>query len=149
MIGRRNLATGLNQGAVRIKQQLRVVQGTAIALVDADGHHHVGVLGGFANGIGGRGRHDDGLIEQFVVLGTHFERRLHKGKVRVVRHDGFRENGELHAFLAEFMDLVDDLFYSAFTAVEHRCDLDGSGFDDGHGGDLSGEWASTRSRLRQ
>ncbi|MDT4888894.1 hypothetical protein FQZ97_1255220 [compost metagenome] len=102
MIGRRNLAPRLNQGAVRIEQQLSVVEGAAIAFIDADGHDHVGVLRGFADRIGSRGRDNDGLVQQFVVLGAHFEWGLHEGKIRVVRHDGFRENGELHAPLAEF-----------------------------------------------
>ena len=38
VIGGRDLAAALNQGAVGIKEQLGVVQGSAVTLVDADGH---------------------------------------------------------------------------------------------------------------
>jgi hypothetical protein len=40
VIRRRDLATPLNQRAVGVEEQLGVVQGGAVALVDADGHDH-------------------------------------------------------------------------------------------------------------
>ena len=64
VVGRRNLAAALNQSAVSIEQQLRVVERAAIALVDADGHHHSGLLAGFADGVGGGRRHGHGLFKQ-------------------------------------------------------------------------------------
>ena len=57
MVGRADLAATLNQGAVGIKQQLRVIDRAAIALIDANRHHHPGLLAGFADGAGGGRRH--------------------------------------------------------------------------------------------
>ncbi|MNQ86726.1 hypothetical protein D3C85_1019260 [compost metagenome] len=126
----------LDQGAVGIEQQLRVVQRAAIAFVDADGHDHAGLFGGGTDGISGVRRHGHRLIQQLVVLGAHFERRLHEREIRVVRHDGFRKHGELHTLFAEFENLLHDFIHGAFTAVEYGADLDGGGFYEGHGGDL-------------
>ncbi|MNY17867.1 hypothetical protein D3C86_1512120 [compost metagenome] len=148
VVGRGNLAATLDQRAVGIEQQLRVVQRAAIAFVDADGHDHARLPGRSADGIGGGRRHGDRLVQQLEVFGGHFERRLHVGKVRVVRHDGFREHGELHALLAEFENLLHHFVDGAFTAVKNRADLYGGGFDEGHGGDLIEGYVSTRSRLR-
>lgn len=139
----------LNQGAVGIEQQLRVVQRTAVTFIDADGHHHAGLSGGGADGLGSSRRDSDGLIQQFQVFSRHFERRLNEREVRVVRHDGFREHGELHALLTEFENLLHHFIDGAFTAVKNGTDLNGGGFYEGHGGDLSEKWASTRSKLRQ
>ena len=61
---------------------------------------------------------------------------LHKGEIGVVRHHRLREGGELHALAAKLEDFCDDLVHGAFAAVEHRADLYGGGFDDGHGGIL-------------
>src|SRR5713226_2935094 len=58
--------------------------------------------------------------------------RLDGRKVRVIRHHRFGEGGELHAFLAEFVDLLRDLGDGCFTAIEHRAELDSGGFDDFH-----------------
>ncbi|MNS37250.1 hypothetical protein D3C72_694620 [compost metagenome] len=90
-----------------------------------------------ADGIGGRRRHGDSLVQQLEVFGGHFERRLHEGKVRVVRHDSFREHGKLHTLFAEFENLLHHFVDRAFTAVKNGTDLYGGGFDDGHGGDLT------------
>ena len=64
MVGRRNLATTLNQGAVSIEEQLRIVDCPAVAFVDSDGHHHSGLLAGFANCVGSGGWHGYGLVKQ-------------------------------------------------------------------------------------
>ncbi|MNY60130.1 hypothetical protein D3C86_1966440 [compost metagenome] len=64
----------LDQRAVGIEQQLRVVQGAAISFVDPDGDHHAGLSGGGTDGFGGGRRDCDGLIQQFEVLGAHLER---------------------------------------------------------------------------
>ncbi|MCY1242972.1 hypothetical protein D9M72_559730 [compost metagenome] len=144
MVGRGNLAATLDQRAVGIEQQLRVVQRAATALVDADGHDHPRLPGRSADGIGGMRRHGDCLVQQLEVFGGHFEWRLHVGKVRVVRHEGLREDGELHTLLAEFENLLHHFVDGAFSAVKNRADLYGGGFDEGHGGDLIEEKVSTR-----
>jgi hypothetical protein len=54
----------LDQVAVRVEQQLRVIECAAVTFVDANGHHHFGLPRGLADGLrGGRG-HGYGLIEQ-------------------------------------------------------------------------------------
>ena len=63
MVGRGNLAATLNQGAVGIEQQLRVVERATIALVDADGHHHPGLLAGFTDGVSGGRRYSHCLFK--------------------------------------------------------------------------------------
>ena len=54
VIGGRDLAAPLDQGAVGIEEKLGVVQGSAVTLVDADGHDDSRLPGSFADGVGGR-----------------------------------------------------------------------------------------------
>lgn len=53
MVGRGNLAATLNQCAIGIEQQLCVTDRATIALVDAKGHDHRGLLAGVAYGVSG------------------------------------------------------------------------------------------------
>ena len=131
---RRDLAAALHQRAVGIKEQLRVVDGAAVTLVDADRHHHAGLACRLGNRIRCGGRNSDCLLQQSQVLfsGQQFNARLDGGEVRVVRHHGFRKGCELHALLAEFADLASDLFDGGFPAVKHGADLHCGGFDAGH-----------------
>jgi hypothetical protein len=124
----------LDQGAVGIKEQLCVVDRPAIALVDADRHHHPRLARSLADRVGCGRRYRHGLLEQSEMLdsGQKLNARLHRGKIRVVRHDGFRERRELHALLTEFEDLLHHLFDGGLTVVEYRTDLNCSGFDDFH-----------------
>jgi hypothetical protein len=55
----------------------------------------------------------------------------------------------LHALFTEMENLLHYFVDGAFTAVENGTDLDSSGFDEGHGGDLIEGEVSTRLRLRQ
>jgi hypothetical protein len=64
---RRDLAAPLKQCAVGVEQQLRVVQGVAVALVDADGHDHARLFH-VADGVRGRRRHSHRLVDQPKVL---------------------------------------------------------------------------------
>src|SRR5215469_10494946 len=68
VIGGRDLAAPLNQGAVGIKEKESIVQGSAITLVDANGHDNTRLLASFADGVGGRRRHGHCLVEQLPVL---------------------------------------------------------------------------------
>src|SRR3982074_3246084 len=68
MIGRRNLATVLDECAVGIEQELRVIDRAAIALVDADGDDHAGLLGGLADSPGSVGWVDKNSIPHSLVL---------------------------------------------------------------------------------
>ena len=68
VIGGRDLAAPLDQGAVGIKEKLGVVQGSAVALVDADGHDNSRLFASFADGVGGRRGHRHRLIEQLQML---------------------------------------------------------------------------------
>ncbi|MNL53896.1 hypothetical protein D3C87_1771820 [compost metagenome] len=111
---------------------MRVVDRAAIAFIDANRNDHARLLARLTNGQRGGGRNGNGLIQQLEVLCTHCECRLHKGKIRVVRHHGFRENGELHALSTEGDDLLADLVDGAFAAVKHRADLYGGCANDGH-----------------
>jgi hypothetical protein len=59
VVGGRELAAVLDQRAVRVEQQLRVVDGAAVSLVDTDRDDHLVLPGGLADGVGllGRYRH--------------------------------------------------------------------------------------------
>ena len=72
MVGRGDLAATLDQGAVGVEQQLRVVERAAVALVDADGHHHPGLPGRPRRWLGGGRGHGYRLIEQPVVFACRF-----------------------------------------------------------------------------
>src|SRR6478609_8392949 len=77
-----DLAATLDQGAVCVEQQLRVVERTSVALVDAYRHHHPGLPRSLSDGLrGGRG-YRYGLIEQpeMLLAGPDLERGLHEGK---------------------------------------------------------------------
>src|SRR5690349_8942573 len=62
VVCRADLSTALYQGAVGIEEQLGIVEGAAVALVDADGHYNAGLLGGFGDGAGGFRWHGNGLF---------------------------------------------------------------------------------------
>jgi hypothetical protein len=98
VIGRRDRAAPLNQRAVGVEEQLRVVQGFAVALVDADGCHHPRLLARVADGVGRGGWHRHGMIEQLQVLASANDLvgGLEKRKILVVTHHGLRERRELH-----------------------------------------------------
>ena len=57
---------------------------------------------------------------------------LDERKVRVVRHHGLRERGELHPLLAKLVDLPHDLFDRSLAAIEDGTQLDRGGFNDSH-----------------
>jgi len=61
VIGRRDLATPLNQRAVGVEEELRVVQGFSCALVHADGNDHARRSASVGNRVCSRGRHRYGL----------------------------------------------------------------------------------------
>ena len=132
MVGRGDFASTLNQDAVRIEQQLRVIEGATIAFVDANGHDDSCLLTGVTDGVRGIRRHGHCLIKQPMVFSAHFVRPLDERKVRVIRHHGFRKGGELYALATEGQDLPADFLDSPLAAVEHRTQLDGGGFDRGH-----------------
>jgi hypothetical protein len=87
----------LDERAVGIEQELRIIDRAAIALVDADGDDHASLLGGFGDHAGRVGRYGHRLIEQFVVLRAHLIGRFDEGKIGVVGNDRFREGCELDA----------------------------------------------------
>jgi hypothetical protein len=133
VVGRRNLATALDQGAVSIEQQLRIVERAAVALVDADGRHYACLPAGIADRQDYGRRHRHSLFKQPEMFRDHLERPLHKREIGIIRHHRLREGGELHALATKLDDFPDNLVHSAFTAVEHWADLHGGGFDDDHG----------------
>jgi hypothetical protein len=92
VIGRRDLAATLDQRAVRIEQQLRVVDGGAVALVDTERDDHPGFAGGFGDRVGLGGRYGHRLLEQTQVLLGHRVGRLHEGEVGTVGNDGLGED---------------------------------------------------------
>jgi hypothetical protein len=49
---------------------------------------------------------------------------LDEREVRIVRHHGFRERGELHTLLPQFVDLSHDLVDRSLAAVEDGTQLD-------------------------
>jgi hypothetical protein len=66
-------------------EQLRIVGCPAVAFVDSDGHHHSGVLVGFANCVDRSGWHGYGLVKQFkmFVADSDFVRCLDEGKIGI------------------------------------------------------------------
>ena len=52
VVGRRYLAATLDQGAIGVEQQLRVVETAAVTLIDADGYHDARLSGGLPERIG-------------------------------------------------------------------------------------------------
>ena len=130
-----DLATALEQGTVSVEQQLRIVQAAAIPFIDADRHHHARPSRSLADCVGRRGRHRHRLIEQSQMLGSAeiLQWRLHHGKIRVVRHDGFRKGGQLSPLLTKLVDLPRDSFDRSLATIQHRADLDRRGFDNLHG----------------
>ena len=119
VIGRRDLAAPLNQGAVGIEEQLSVVQGSAVTLVDANGHNNFGLPGSFADGVRGRRRDRYRLIEQLPLLRSDdvLQGGLDEGELRVVRHHGLRKRGELYPLLTKLADLAHYFFDRSHAAT--------------------------------
>src|SRR6187399_1321721 len=144
MIGGRDLASPLDQHAIGIEEELRVVQGPALALVDADGHHDACFLAGVSDRVGGWGGHSNRLVEQTQVLLPHDDlpRGLNEREIRVVRHESLGKSGELHSLLPEFANFAHNFLDCSVATVKHRAHLYGGGFDDFHVSNM------TRSTLR-
>src|SRR5712692_1916698 len=68
VIGRRDLPPVLNQAAVGIEYQLRVIYGAASTLVDTDRYNHSRLSAGITDGVGGGGGYRDGFFQLPVVL---------------------------------------------------------------------------------
>lgn len=102
MLGGRDLAASLDQFAIGIEQKLRVVNGSAVALVDTDRDDNSGLSGSFGDGVDRWRRHRHRLIEQFLLLGTDdvLHRCLNKRKIWVVGNDRLGEGGKLDALVA-------------------------------------------------
>src|SRR4029077_3166469 len=129
---RRCLAAMLDQGAVRVKQQLCVVDGPTIPLVDADGADDSRLSAGVPDGVGRLRRHRYRVVEQEQLLVGNLNGPLHRGEVWVIRHDRLGEGGELHTLVAKRNNLLDNLFHRPLAAVQHRTDLNRCGLDDCH-----------------
>jgi hypothetical protein len=132
VIGRRGLASTLNQGAVGVEQQLRVVQRTTVSLVHPDGDHHAGGSRRCTDRVDSRRRYRHRLIQQLEVLRTHFERTLDEGEVRVVRDHRLRKGRELHILAGQLFDLFDYPLNCPLPAVENRTELHCGGTYYGH-----------------
>src|SRR5438128_1664200 len=91
MIGRRELAAALDQRTVGVEEKLRIVDRTAVTLVDADRDDHLRLLRGLADRKSLGRRYRDRLFEQALMLFTEGERRLYEGEIGVVGDDGLRE----------------------------------------------------------
>ena len=115
--GGQDLAPTLQQSAVGVEEQLRVVERATIALGHADGHHDSRLPCRVGNGVDLGRRYRHRLVDQPQMFCIELERSLHKGEVGVVRHDRLGERRELNIVTTEFGDLVDDLLDCALTAV--------------------------------
>jgi|LNAP01.1.fsa_nt_gb hypothetical protein len=111
----RDFSPVLDQSSVGVKQQLRVVDCAAIALVDADAGDDLGLAASMADLPGYIAWHSDGFFKQQQVLLTHGKWRLHERKIGVVRHHGFRENRKLHAFFSQLKQLTAEFIDGGLT----------------------------------
>jgi len=77
---------------------------------------------------------EQALVEQLPVLRSDdgLVRGLYERKVRVARHHGLWERGELHVLLAQLVDPPHNLLDRSLAAIEDRTQLDRGGFDDSH-----------------
>ncbi len=135
--GGRELAALEHQRAVGVEDQLRVVERTEVALVDAEHHHHAVHPRPLRHGLRHRPRHHHRALVEPHVVGAHLHRRLHEREVRVVGQEGLWENDQLHALCGSPVDGFADLVERAVDRVEVGRNLDGRGADDSgsrHGG---------------
>src|SRR5271169_452944 len=121
--------------SVGVEEQLRVVKGSTVSLVDADRHENLRLPGSLADGVRGRRWHGYRQIEQLPMLWCDdvLHGRLDERKIGVVRHDGLRERRELHLLMAELVDGPHDLFDRPLAAIEHGAQLNCSSFHNSHG----------------
>lgn len=129
VVGRHDLAAALQQGAVGVEQQLRVVQRSTVALVDTDRYDHACRTGGLGDRVDRRRRDRHGLVEEPQVLRSHLEGALDEREVRVVGDHRFRERRELHVAACQLRDLADHLFHGALATVKDGAELHCGGAD--------------------
>src|SRR6185437_5437654 len=123
----------LDQPAVRIEQQLSVVERSTIALVDANRHHHARLPARLADCNRRWRRHCHRLLEQHEVLPNCLKWTLHEGEVGIVGQNGFWKGCELHAVMTKLDDLLDDFFRRSLATIEYGTDLHGGCLDSSHG----------------
>ena len=78
VISRRDFSPLQNQFATAVEQQLRVVEGPTITLVDAQQNLHAVLAGSSRNGIGDRARNHHSLLVQSQMGSPHQDRGFNK-----------------------------------------------------------------------
>ena len=75
--------------------------------------------------------HGHCLVKQLQILtaAKNLIAGLNDRKVRIVRHHGLRERGELYPLLAKLMNLPHDLFNRSLAAIEDGTQLNCAGFN--------------------
>ena len=127
VVGGGDFAAMLDQRAVSVEQQLGVIKRATITLVDADAGHDTGFAARCTYLPSDIRGHDDCLLKQAQMLLAHGEGRLHKRKVRVVRHHSFREHRELNVLATQVQERVTQFGDRGFTGIQHRTELNGCG----------------------
>ena len=93
MIGRRDFAAFQQQATIVFKNQLRIVQGAAVALIHAHHQHH-SVLGRrLRQQLGDRTRHLHGPFVKPQVILPHLNCGSDKREIGIIRNERLGKNG--------------------------------------------------------
>ncbi len=90
----RDLPAALHQGAVGVEEELRIVEGAVIALVDAERDHHPTPSRGFRHCVYGGPGDRDGLLVELEVRLAHHGRGQDEREIWVIRDHRLREDDE-------------------------------------------------------
>jgi hypothetical protein len=123
VIGWGNFATPQKKRTIRIENQLRVIEGSAVSLVNTYGKNHPRRLcrPPQSRGYGTRNFHRI-LIESQVFFASQ-NRRYDKRKIGIIGNKGFGENGQLYPLSSRLVDGVAHAIDSV-TSRKVRRDLD-------------------------
>ncbi len=99
-----DLAALEHEPAVGVEHQLRVVERSVVALIDAEHDHDAVAFGRRRNCLGHRARNDHSVLIETDVLGTGEHGGMNEGEVRVPGHEGLGKDHEPRPLLRRLAD---------------------------------------------
>jgi hypothetical protein len=118
-----DLAALENQPTVGIENQLRIVERSVVALVDAERDHDAETLGQRRDRLGHGAGNDHRVLVEADMLRPGGHRRMDEGEVRIPGHEGLGKDDEPRPFIRRLGERGENLRHGPAGRIEIRRDL--------------------------